>query len=218
MARAWQVFYDPHEPCGFVCMKLNHAGNLLVGAFDAVYTYNFATEIWRKDNYNTIVSDFLLAPDSGVYLAGDISGGGWGGVALSEDDGATFPTVLNSGLVNNMANTFAKDLNGRILLISINHLYRSIDTIFVGINKTASPNNLHASCYPNPFYNQTIFKTSSSNYTKITIFNLAGQIVHQNTIPPNGDYSFDAAALPKGIYIATLSSASHNQSIKLIHY
>lgn len=216
--RTWQVFYDPHEPCGFISLEFNHAGNLLVGAFDAVYTYNFTTETWRKDNYNTIVSDFLLAPDSGVYMAGDISGGGWGGVALSEDDGATFPTVLNSGLVNNMANTFAKDLNGRILLISINHLYRSIDTIFVGLKDAEKPKAFIAACYPNPFYRHTTFKLTTTNIAILSIYNLAGQVLHTIEIPPNSHYSLNATALPKGVFIAKLSSDSQNQTIKLIHY
>lgn len=214
----WQVFYDPHEPCGFVCMELNHAGNLLVGAFDAVYTYNFATGVWKKDNYNTIVSDFLLAPDSGVFMAGDISGGGWGGVALSEDDGVSFPIVLNSGLVNNNACTFAKDRDGKILMITPNEFYRSIDTIFVGIKPSEQRNVLIATCNPNPFFFNASFKSTSATVANLSIYNSAGQLIHTDVIHPYSSYTLSAATLPKGVLIAKLSSASHNQSIKLIHY
>ena len=75
--------------------------------------------------------------------------------------------------------------------------------------------------YPNPFNPSTNIKFSipTSGYTNLSIYNLVGEKVDEliNEVLPEGEYNlqFNAANLPSGIYIATLSANSYNRSIKM---
>jgi choice-of-anchor B domain-containing protein len=75
--------------------------------------------------------------------------------------------------------------------------------------------------YPNPFNPSTNIKFSipTSGYVNLSVYNVVGEKVGEivNEILPEGEYSttFDAKNLPSGIYIAKLSAANINHSIKM---
>ncbi|MCK9618822.1 MAG: T9SS type A sorting domain-containing protein [Lentimicrobiaceae bacterium] len=216
--KTWAVLLDPQEPAGFFTLAFNNAGKLMAGGYDAIYTYDFNTGIWNYDAYNTIVSDFLVLPDNRIFMAGDDSGAGWGGVALSEDDGATFPTVLNSGLIINCAIRLAVDKPGRILMHDFYFLNRSIDTIVTGIEKYPDAHQSFVSCYPNPFGNSVRFQSMYPSVLKAELYGMAGNYIKSFEIPPLGEYRLDTGTLPAGMYFVKLQSGNNIQTIKLIHY
>lgn len=216
--KTWSVFYDPQTPCGFIKLKFNNEGKLMTGAFDAVYMHDFTTDTWEIYPYNTIVSDFLVVPDNRVFLAGDNSGGGWGGVALSYDDGLTYPTILNSGLPYGDAKEFAVDNAGRILMHNSYYLFRSNDTIFTQIDENPEINHSIVKFYPNPFHEYLTMKSSTSSKLRLNIYNSSGQLIAFETLPSFGELRFDATLLPPGIYIVKLESKNHLQTYKLIHF
>jgi hypothetical protein len=125
---------------------------------------------------------------------------------------------LNNGLIFNNAVHFAIDQTGRILMQEYNSLNRSVDTIFVGIAPAEPSIHIIATCYPNPFYTNVSFKSTSANVAMLSIYNPAGQVVHTALIQPHASYTLHAATVPKGVLITKLSSDSQNQTIKLIHY
>lgn len=216
--KSWSVFYDPQTPCGFIKLKFNNSGKLMAGAFDAVYMYDFTTASWEYYPYNTIVSDFLVVPDNRVFLAGNSLGGGWGGVALSYDDGISYPITLNSGLPYGNANEFAVDITGRLLMQNHNHLFRSNDTIFTQVEVNPEVKQLLVKIYPNPFHEYVTIESGTEKQLKLSLFNSSGQLIKSETLPAFGELCLNANQLQPGIFILKLETEKQLQSIKLIHY
>lgn len=75
--------------------------------------------------------------------------------------------------------------------------------------------------FPNPFNPATNvrFNLPGTAFVNLSVFNLVGEKVSElvNEVLEQGEHNltFDAAELPSGIYIAKLSSANLNQSIKM---
>ena len=86
----------------------------------------------------------------------------------------------------------------------------------------ALPATLSLSAYPNPFNPVTTihYEMPDAAHTILDVFNVAGRrIMHSDFGRMNAgahDYSFDAAALPSGIYFARLSTPTMTRSIKLL--
>jgi len=77
----------------------------------------------------------------------------------------------------------------------------------------------HFSNYPNPISSETRFSFDISNaHRRIEIFNIQGQMVHSEKIPPGArTLLWNAVGLPDGIYFAKLvSENAHNSTLKLL--
>jgi hypothetical protein len=218
LGKTWAIFYDPQTPCGFIKIKFNNEGKLMAGSFGGVYIYDFNIHSWSYYPYNTIVSDFLVVPDNRVFLAGDISGGGWGGVALSYDDGISYPTMINSGLPYGDANEFAIDKAGRILMHNYYHLFRSNDTIFTRIGFQKEANLSIIRCYPNPFHDYIFFHSNISKQAELKVYNTTGELVASKILPSLVEFRLNSTLLRSGVYIIKIQSGDQLQILKLIHY
>lgn len=216
----WQVFYEPSPQDGFLKLRYNNEGKLMACALWGIHMYDFNAQTWEFYPYNTIVSDLLVVPDNRVFMAGDDSGGGWGGVALSYDDGYTFPNVLNGGLPYGDAVEFAVEQTGRLLMHTGYRFFRSYDTIFTGTHQKEVRANGILSCFPNPFHNN--FTIRLDNYClndpkTLILYDCHGALIDQKEFTSNS-FSYTNEFLKPGIYFVNIKSTSFTTHHKLIHY
>ncbi|MDY0103084.1 MAG: hypothetical protein RBS07_09085 [Lentimicrobium sp.] len=218
LGKTWNVFWDPEIDCYLITIDFDNEGRLLVGGWTGIFRYDFNTTVWEHIWLNATVSDLLVVPDNRIFLASDPGGSGWGGVAVSEDGGNTYTTVLNDGLIFNEAVGFATDWYGRLLMHSWNYLYRSTDTIFTHIGCQPTTDHFLVSCYPNPFRSYTVFKSVQSSFVNVELYSITGEHLKTFEIPPLGEYFVDKEDLPQCIVVAKIKAGNIFQTIKLIHH
>jgi photosystem II stability/assembly factor-like uncharacterized protein len=216
LGKTWSIFWDPATDCYLKTIDMDNEGRLLIGGWTGIFRHDFDTGDWEHIMLNATVSDLLVVPDNRIFLASDPGGSGWGGVAVSDDGGNTYTTVLNSGLIYNEAVGFSIDLNGRLLMHSWNYLYRSTDTIMTHSHNLPVLNNSLASCFPNPFINYFILKSKINKPMHVEIFNNLGFLMSKFSLEPLQEFYFDAIDLPLGLYIAKIESEKQLQIIKLV--
>jgi photosystem II stability/assembly factor-like uncharacterized protein len=218
LGKTWSIFWDPETDCYFKTIDLDNEGRLLVGGWTGIFRYDFNTTVWEHIWLNATVSDLLVVPDNRIFITSNPGGSGWGGVAVSEDGGNTYTTVLNSGLINNSAVGFSIDIGGRILMHSTHYLYRSNDTIMTHSHEFTIVHKSLASCFPNPFGSQTVIKSENSSLINVDIYNMEGKNIATFEIPPFEEYIFNGSSLPSGVYCVKLRTSNRSETIKLIHH
>jgi len=214
--KTWIPFFSLATPSAYYSLEIDNNGRLLVGGYSGIYRYDFAFQQWEHIPINTSVRDIIVIPDNRIFLACD-QNGGFRGVLLSEDGGDTYSTVINSGLIANYASEFAVTLDGRLLMNqSSYYIYRSNDEIFTDIDSPILVNVL-LNCFPNPFNNYFILKSTINKPMHVEVFNHLGYIISKFSLESLQEFYFDATNLPAGLYIAKIESEKYFQKIKLIH-
>ena len=79
-------------------------------------------------------------------------------------------------------------------------------TVFKNDETTALQDKVSAAI-PNPTANETSFnyQLETNETAKLSVFDLNGRLLHQNTLTGNGTYVLNTAQMPTGMYIYTIS-------------
>ena len=219
LGKTWIPFFSLATPSAYYSLEIDNNGRLLVGGWSGIYRHDFVLQQWEHITINTSVRDIIVIPDNRIFLACD-QNGGFRGVLLSEDGGDTYPIVLNNGLIYNSAGQFAVDAIGKLLMYppGSSIIYKSQDTIITAshiINDLEFRNKLLV-CYPNPFKNHIIFKSTINQSSKVEILDQSGSCILTFEMEPLQEYLFEVANLPAGLYIAKIESEKQHQILKLI--
>lgn len=92
-----------------------------------------------------------------------------------------------------------------------------IDNIYLHDNTILNTEDFYAveiAAFPNPMVNELNF-SSTESITQITMYNLLGQLVLQDT-PNNSNITLDVSQLTSGLYIARIATDSGNQTLKVV--
>jgi photosystem II stability/assembly factor-like uncharacterized protein len=205
---------------GYIYSLLSVGSNFFAGTNLGLFLFSYNGSIWTSDkkDLNPIVLSLSLS-GSEIFAGTDSSG-----VFRSHDNGSTWLDA-NDGLSN---------LHVHSIAVGATTIYAA--TIGAGvwnrplaevtsISKKSSPLPKDFSLsqnYPNPFNPSTIISYSlpSASNVKLIIYNALGQSISllENSFKQPGTYSvsFNASALPSGVYFYKLEAGPFSQLKKMI--
>lgn len=187
----------------------------------------YHTTEFTKQDWVTYTKENGLICDTVYAIAKDLSGNMWFGThegvsRLSGDIWQSFTT--QDGLVANKVNTVAVDIDGSMWFGTddgISHYsgdkwenYQQ-GTTFVNSHKLSSANLF--TFYPNPVMDKIRLKKTleSSEDMVIEIHSIKGDLVKSQTFKSQNQI-IDVSDLMSGIYLLTISSSNHFQTVRII--
>ena len=201
-------------------------GDVLASGFDGVFRSGDSGDTWQKLGNVPVLGVKDLVQDSAGNLFITMRGGG---VAVSEDDGATW-TSINDGLWNKDATALFVTEGDRVYVGTRGAGVFSARFGPTSVDSKANPQPITfvlRQNYPNPFNPETRirYRLASSADVTLAVFNPLGQLVRTLATGhrPAGEHVVtwdgrDAKGRPvaSGVYVYRLSASAMTQSRKMV--
>lgn len=204
----------------FSSLASNSANHAFAATYANVYRSLDTGSTWQQQTVvtNADVRSLAVARNDHIFAAVSV-----GGVYRSTNSGTDWDSV-NTGLTNRYGTLVVASPAGYIFAVVGGHFFRSIQPITdvdLDIPQLPLTSSLEQN-YPNPFNPATTirFTVHESRFTSLKVYNLIGQdvatLVHSEKQPGSYTVTWDAGALPGGVYFYRLTVEQFVETKKMV--